>query len=435
MCLTIPAKVISLKDGPIDAPVREIIVKDSRGERAIRAISLPELKVGDWVLYTLDLAVRQVSQEEAQEIIDLLEPKGKIDLSLLNPSFTNVLAKSFSNNLDRSDIIHLLSTEDDMELEALFSEANTLRQANLRDFFCIHGIIEFSSNCVRSCHYCGLRKPSEDVNRYRMLPEEIIKTAIDAVDGRGYKLIVLQSGDDFDYSDDDLVDIVSEIKRRCKVFIFVSVGERSIDCYTRIKAAGASGVLLRFETSNSSIYEALHPGQSLEDRLELLRALKDMGYYIASGFLIGLPGQTVEDIADDILLMKELGIKMVTVGPFIPSEGTPLSSHPAGSALMTLKVTALARLLMPKAKIPVTTALETIESEEGRRLGLSSGANSLMFNLTPEKYRADYKIYPNKYHGKEELWEKYGLFNEELSYKMLEQKMFEAFEPEGPGEL
>ncbi|MBE9536276.1 MAG: [FeFe] hydrogenase H-cluster radical SAM maturase HydE [Proteobacteria bacterium] len=435
MCLTIPAKVISMKEGPIDAPVREIVVEDSRGERSIRAISLPELKVGDWVLYTLDLAVRQVSQEEAQEIIDLLEPRKFVDLSSLSPSFSSVLAKSFSHDLDRSDIIQLLSTEDEIEMEALFSEANTLRQANLRDFFCIHGIIEFSSNCVRSCYYCGLRKPSKDVTRYRMMPEEVVEAAVDAVDGRGYKLIVLQSGDDFDYSDDDLVEIVTEIKSRCKVFIFISVGERSAECYGRMKAAGASGVLLRFETSNPSIYEALHPGQSLEDRLELLPVLKGMGYYIASGFLIGLPEQTVEDIADDILLMKALGIKMVTVGPFIPSEGTPLSAHPAGSALMTLKVTAIARLLMPKAKIPVTTALETIESEEGRRLGLSSGANSLMFNLTPEKYRADYKIYPNKYHGKEELWEKYGLFSEELSYKMLEQKMFEAFEPEDPGEL
>ena len=156
MCLTIPAKVISIKDGKPDAPVREIIVEDSRGERKISAISMPGLKVGDWVLYTLDLAVRQVSQGEAKEIIDLLEPRREIDLSSLSPSFTSVLAKSFSKPLNRDDIIGLLSTENEMEMEALFSEANTLRQTNLHDFFCIHGIIEFSSNCVRSCHYCGL---------------------------------------------------------------------------------------------------------------------------------------------------------------------------------------------------------------------------------------------------------------------------------------
>ena len=219
MCLTIPAKVISVKEAPIDAPVLEIVVEDSRGRRDVRAISLPDLKVGDWVLYTLDLAVRKVSKEEAQEIIDLLEPKGEIDLSLLNPSFTNALTKSFSNNLDRSDIIHLLSTEDEMEMEALFSEANTVRQTNLRDFFCIHGIIEFSNSCVRNCHYCGLRHSSENVSRYSMLPGEIIESVVDAVDGRGYKLIVLQSGDDFSYSDDDLVKIVSEIKRRCKEIV------------------------------------------------------------------------------------------------------------------------------------------------------------------------------------------------------------------------
>jgi len=187
-------------------------------------------------------------------------------------------------------------------------------------------------------------------------------------------------------------------------------------------------VLFRFESSNKEIYDSIHPGQSLDSRMDLLKAMKEMGYYIASGFLIGLPGQSAADIADDILTMKELGVRMVTVGPFIPGDSTPLSGHPAGDATMTLKVTAISRLLMPKAKIPVTTALETIESEEGRRLGLSSGANSLMFNLTPEKYRADYRIYPNKYHGKEEVWEKYGLYREELSYKMLEKKMFEAFE-------
>lgn len=153
-----------------------------------------------------------------------------------------------------------------------------------------------------------------------------------------------------------------------------------------------------------------------------------MGYYVASGFLIGLPGQMVEDIADDILFMKFLGVNMVTVGPFVPCEETPLATHPHGCAEMTLKVTAISRLLMPKAKIPVTTALETIESEEGRRLGLSSGANSLMFNLTPESYRDDYRIYPNKYHGNEAMWEKYSLSRESLSYKMLEKKMLEAFE-------
>ena len=428
MCLTIPAKVISIDDEASASLIRKITVEDSKGRRSLNAIDLPDLAVGDWILYAFDAAVRKVDAVEAREILDLLDNRRHLDISKLDSKYLKTLKACSSGDVSRDQIIELLETQDPLETEALFSEADTIRQSNLRDFFCIHGIIEFSNYCVRSCHYCGLRKDSTDFKRYRMEPEEIIEAVVDAVERRGYKLIVLQSGDDFHYTDDMLVHILEEIKLRCRVFIFMSVGERSTDCYKRMKKAGASGVLFRFETSNETIYNSIHPGQSLTSRIDLLKSMKDMGYYIASGFLIGLPGQSAADIADDILTMKKLGVRMVTVGPFIPSDSTPLSEHPAGDATMALKVTAISRLLMPKAKIPVTTALETIESEEGRRLGLSSGANSLMFNLTPEKYRADYRIYPNKYHGKEEVWEKYGLYREELSYKMLEKKMFEAFE-------
>jgi len=428
MCLTIPAKVISIDDEANASLIRKITVEDSKGRRSLNAIDIPDLAVGDWILYAFDAAVRKVDASEAREILDLLDNRRYLDISRLDGKFLERLKACSSGEADRDQIISLLETEDPLETEALFSEADTIRQANLRDFFCIHGIIEFSSYCIRSCHYCGLRKDSTHFTRYRMEPGEVVDAVVDAVERRGYKLIVLQSGDDFYYTDDMLVHILEEIKKRCRVFIFVSVGERSVDCYRRMKAAGASGVLFRFETSNKKIYGAMHPGQSLESRLDLLKAMKAQGYYIASGFLIGLPGQEVADIADDILKMKELGVRMITIGPFIPGDSTPLSGHPAGDATMALKVTAISRLLMPKAKIPVTTALETIESEEGRRLGLSSGANSLMFNLTPERYRGDYRIYPNKYHGKEEVWEKYGLYREELSYRMLEKKMFEAFE-------
>lgn len=428
MCLTIPAKVLSINDYGYDSLISNVTVEDSRGIRQIKALAMPELRVGDWVLYAYDTAVRKVDEAAAREIIELLEPRKYIDLSKLDSVFIDILKNHSTREFTRDEIIRLLGTEDQEEMDTIFSEANTLRQVNLKDFFCIHGIIEFSNHCVRDCFYCGLRRSSGEVKRYRMTPDEIVNTVDDAVNRRGYKLIVLQSGDDFYYTDEMLTDIIRNIKKRCKVFIFMSVGERDLECYKAMKAAGASGVLFRFESSNRDIYNSIHPGQSYERRMELLSGMKELGYYIASGFLIGLPGQKVADIADDIITLKRIGINMVTVGPFIPCDGTPLASHPAGNALMTLKVIAVARLLMPKAKIPVTTALETIESEEGRRLGLSSGANSLMFNLTPEKYRGDYRIYPNKYHGREEVWEKYGLFKEELSYKMLEKKMFEEFE-------
>lgn len=428
MCLTIPAKVIAIDNPVPDFPVAKITVEDSKGRKELKSLWLLELKVGDWVLYAYDTAVRRVSEEDAREILDLLEPKKHIDITRLDRGFVEVLKSHTAGTLSRDGIVRLLKTEDPVETETLFAEANTVRQAALKDFFCIHGIVEFSNHCVRGCHYCGLRKGAAGVARYRMTPDEIVSTVEDAVGKRGYKLIVLQSGDDFHYTDETLVDIIRRIKKSSKVFIFMSVGERSLECYRKMKAAGASGSLFRFETSNRELYNSIHPGQSYEKRMVLLKGMKELGYYIASGFLVGLPGQTVEDIAEDILMMKEMKVNMASVGPFIPCVSTPLSTHRAGSAEMTLKAIAILRLLMPKAKIPVTTALETIGNEEGRRLGLSSGANSLMFNLTPEAYRGEYRIYPNKYHGNAEVWEKYGLFNEELSYRMLEKKMFEAFE-------
>ncbi|MBM4054223.1 MAG: [FeFe] hydrogenase H-cluster radical SAM maturase HydE [Planctomycetes bacterium] len=427
MCLTIPAKVVSVENSCAGLPVKRITIRDSKGEKTINALPA-DIRAGDWVLYASDMAVEKISEDDAREILELLEPKRYIDISRLDSAFLEILKACHTRELRREEIIRLLCIGDDAETNALLSEANTIRQARLRDFFCIHGIIEFSNHCVRNCLYCGLRRDSKDIRRYRMAPDEIVNSVYDAVNRRGYKLIVLQSGDDFFYTDDMLCGIIRKIKEKCRVFIFMSVGERSRASYEKMKDAGANGVLFRFETSNKALYSSIHPGQSHDERIALLREMKKMGYFIATGFLIGLPGQTVEDIADDIITTKSIGANMVSVGPFIPSDITPLALHPAGSAAMTLKVTAVSRLLMPKAKIPVTTALETIENEEGRRLGLSSGANSLMFNLTPEKYRDDYRIYPNKYHGKEEFWEKYGLYKEEISYKMLERKMFEAFE-------
>jgi len=427
MCLTIPAKVLHVEDSCPSLPVKKITIRDSKGERTINALP-DDLRVGDWVLYASNLAVEKISEEDAKEILELLEPYNYIDISRLDSVFLEILKACHTRELRREEIIRLLNASEGAELNALFSEANTIRQAKLRDFFCIHGIVEFSNYCARNCLYCGLRRDSNDVRRYRMMPDEIVNSVCDAVERRGYKLIVLQSGDDFYYSDDVLCGIIRNIKERCRVFIFMSTGERSSTSYEKMKDAGANGVLFRFETSNKQLYNSIHPGQSYDERLELLREMKKMGYFIATGFLIGLPGQTVDDIADDIITTKSTGVNMVTVGPFIPADSTPMASYPPGSATMTLKVTAVSRLLMPLSKIPVTTALETIENEEGRKLGLSSGANALMFNLTPEKYRSDYRIYPNKYHGKEEFWEKYGLYKEEMSYKMLEKKMTEAFE-------
>jgi biotin synthase len=273
---------------------------------------------------------------------------------------------------------------------------------------------------------------------------EIVKIASRAVNDIGYKMLVLQSGIDMWYTDEMLVGIIEKIKAKSRCFIFMSVGERSVECYQKMKQAGANGVLFRFETSNQKLYEKLHPqntlkgGQvwspafrqsqgltlkgGLQNRLTLLKEMKKMGYYISSGPIIGLPGQTIEDLADDILMMKRLGVGMVSMGPFVPCDNTPLAREPHGDVELSLKMIAVLRLLMPKARIPVTTALETLDPQNARKRGLQSGANSLMFNLTPKKYRSKYKIYPNKFYGRNKDLEDFALYKEKESWEMLEKE-------------
>jgi biotin synthase len=416
MCLTIPAKVIKIKNN-------KAIIRSGDSEKEIDISLVKNLKIGDWVLHTVGTVIKRISQQDAQEIIDLLESHINIKISRLQPRFRKILKKARLGRLTKAEIVYLLKISDPIEKEALFAEANTVRQAYLKDFFCIHGIIEFSNYCKNDCFYCGLRRENQNISRYRMTIDEIVTTADEAVNKKGYKLLVFQSGDDRFYDDDALVEMITKIKKRCRVFIFMSVGERGYRVYQRMKKAGADGTLFRFETSNPKLYKALHPSQSFRSRIEHLKWMRQLGYFIASGGLIGLPGQTVEDLANDILLMKKIGENMVSMGPFVPCDNTPLVKEPCGDKEMNLKMIAVSRLLMPKVKIPVVTALETLDPGQGRRRALQAGANSLMFNLTPSKYRPYYKIYPNKFFDNEKMWEKYGLFKEELSYKMLEKRM------------
>jgi biotin synthase len=415
MCLTIPAKVINLEKG-------QAAIKDADSARKIDISLVPNIKIGDWILYINSLAIKKISLKDAGEILGLLGSGPRINISRLSDKFRNIIEASRIRDLSREEIIYLLNAEG-LEKEALFSEANIIRKAHLKDLICIHGIIEFSNFCKNDCLYCGLRKENQKIKRYRMGIDEIVRVAERAVNKKGYKLLVLQSGEDYFYSDDMLAELIKKIKERCRVFIFMSTGERGYDCYRKMKEAGASGVLFRFETSNPSLFKKLHPrGKNLKSRLEHLGFMKELGYFIATGSIIGLPGQTTEDLADDILLIKEWA-HMVSMGPLIPCNNTPLARQPHGDPEMNLKMIAVLRLLMPETRIPVVTALETLLGEEGRKKALSAGANSLMFNLTPPKYRPLYKIYPDKFFKKEEIWEKYGLFKYEESYQMLERRM------------
>jgi biotin synthase len=268
-----------------------------------------------------------------------------------------------------------------------------------------------------------------------MDPEEIIERAVSAVKDRGFKLIVLQSGEDPFYTSEMLASIIREIKARSRVFIFISAGERGLGFYRTLREAGASGALLRFETSNPRLFRRLHPGgkapaKDLDNRIRHLAFLKDLGYYIATGSLTGLPGQTLEDIAGDILLTKKWA-NMVSTGPFLPSPGTPLGASPRPASELYLKTIAATRLIMKKARIPVVTAFETLEGAGARKKAFSCGANSLMINLTPRPYRDLYALYPGKAFSDEEddVFVRNGLFRFEGSFKMLEEKMLSEFGP------
>lgn len=351
-------------------------------------------------------------------------PYQKIDISKLNGKFKDIIQISKSRDLIKDEIIYLLQTKG-LEQEALFSEANLVRKIYIKDFICIHGIIEFSNFCKNDCFYCGLRKENRTLLRYRMNIDDIVDIAHKAVTEAGYKLLVLQSGEDYFYTDDMLEEIIKKIKEKCRVFIFISIGERGYKCYERLKKAGASGTLFRFETSNSELFKRLHPqGKNLENRFGHLRFMKELGYFIATGSIIGLPGQTIEDLAEDILTTKKW-THMVSTGPFVPCDNTPLANLAHGDIEMNLKTIAILRLMMRNARIPVVTALEILAGEDGRKRALQAGANSLMFNLTPANYRPFYKIYPDKFFQKETIWQKYGLFKYEESYKMLEERMQE----------
>lgn len=418
MCLTIPGKVIEIKD-------KNALLKTSNGVRRINIGLISRVKVGDWLLASTDLAVKKIKARDAEEILELLAGNKVTDVKNVSQKFKEILQAAQTRNLKKEEIIYLLKA-DGPEKETLFSEADAVRKENLKDFICLHAIIEFSNYCANNCFYCGLRRDNETNKRYRMSVPEIVKVANEAVNKIGYKMLVLQSGVDKWYTDKMLVDLVKKIKAKCRCFIFISVGERSADCYKKMKRAGANGVLFRFETSNEKLYNKLHPEDTLKgglkNRLELLGKMKKMGYYISSGPIIGLPGQTIEDLADDILMMKKLGVGMASMGPFIPCDNTPLADKSHGEVELALKMIAVSRLVMPKSRIPVTTALETLDPKNARKRGLQGGGNSLMFNLTPAKYRSKYKIYPNKFHGRDKDLEDFALYKGKESWEMLERE-------------
>lgn len=296
-----------------------------------------------------------------------------------------------THQLEREEIVALLG--DDRHNDELFAAADRVRHRYVGDEVHLRGLIEFSNICRQNCLYCGLRRDNQQVSRYRIEPEVIIEFARKAKE-YGYKTVVLQSGEDVSFDVDTMRHIIREIKK-LDLAITLSIGEKSREEYAAYKEAGADRYLLRIETTDKKLYEDLDPGMNFENRLRCLRDLKELGYEVGTGGLIGLPGQTLASLADDILFFKNMDADMIGVGPFIPNPDTPLRDAAGGTFTLSRKVMAVIRLLMPDINIPATTAMETLDPN-GRVLALKSGANVVMPNVTEGDYRRMYALYPGK---------------------------------------
>ena len=334
-------------------------------------------------------------------------------------------------SIARTHVLGWLRETDSARLESLWREADRVRRQHVGDEVHLRGLIELSSYCRRDCHYCGIRS-GRKIERYRMTEEEIME-CVRTAQKLEYGTVVLQSGEDLGLTTGFITHLVRRIKTETPLAVTLSLGERSPDELKKWREAGADRYLLKHETSDPALFRLIHPhlnplpsrerkpeeapsprrgegrgeGSSLNERIELLRHARALGYEIGSGVMVGIPGQSYESLADDIMLFRELDLEMVGVGPYIAHPDTPLGreaaalSLPAGEQVpatdvMTTKVIALTRLTCPDVNIPATTALATVNNENGRELGLERGANVWMPNLTPVKYRKLYDIYPDK---------------------------------------
>lgn len=295
--------------------------------------------------------------------------------------------------LSGAEIVALLES-DPAQSQELFELADGIRRRYMGDWVHLRALIEFSNICKRQCDYCGLRAGNGAIDRFRMPLEEIV-ACVRKAERMGIKSVVLQSGEDPWYTIERVEELIRAVKAASQVAITLSLGEWSREDYRRMRRAGADRYLLKHETAEADLFRSLHPDGVLAERLQCLRDLAAEDFQVGSGCMVGLPGQTTEMLAKDVLLFKELDVDMIGIGPFIPSPHTPLAHFPAGSVDMTLKMVAVTRIVTKNAHMPATTALTTLDPM-GREKAWAAGANVVMPLLTPIHYREHYQIYPDR---------------------------------------
>ncbi|MDD4558174.1 MAG: [FeFe] hydrogenase H-cluster radical SAM maturase HydE [bacterium] len=292
------------------------------------------------------------------------------------------------------EMTDIFATDDEDIRRTLFEVADRVRHKSVGDAVYLRALVEFSNHCRNNCSYCGIRPGNRQVKRYRMEPEEIVE-ALAVAHRLNIGTAVLQSGEDLWYDTGKIVWMIREIKERYGMAVTLSLGERSYEDYQAFREAGADRYLLRHETSDPELYAGLHPGMTLQHRLCCLRQLKELGYQTGSGNMVGLPGQTCLSLAHDVAFIRDMGLEMAGIGPFIPAEDTPLSNAECGTLDVVLREVALLRLNSPLLMIPATTAVATLDPQ-GRQQALQCGANILMPNFTPLRYRERYRLYAGK---------------------------------------
>ena len=300
------------------------------------------------------------------------------------------------NSLSKEEIVYILKNIDSEHKDILIEYANKTRHSIFGSKVYMRGLIEFSNICKNDCMYCGIRASNKNVERYRLSLEEILDCCKEGYK-LGYRTFVLQSGEDLYFNDERLIEIIKNIRKLYSnnVAITLSIGERTFDSYKKLFDAGTDRFLLRQEAANIKLYEKFHPLMDYHNRVDCLLNLKKIGFQTGAGFMVGLPTQSYEDLAEDLLFLKKLNPEMIGIGPFIPHSETPLKSEFGGTVEDTITMIAFARLLLPKSLIPATTAMGTLHPK-GRELALKAGANVVMPNLTPTNVREKYQLYDNK---------------------------------------
>lgn len=284
--------------------------------------------------------------------------------------------------------------------QALYERADKVRAENMGDDIFLRGIVEFSNICANKCHYCGIRAPNKNISRYHMDADEIMAIAHKMGEWQ-HGTIVLQSGEANSPEENRFIeDIIRRIKKETPLAVTMSVGNRPKEVYARWREAGMDRYLLRFETTDPALFAKMHPDCTLEERIACLHSLRELGVQVGSGFMIGVPGETLDILANNILLCRELDLDMIGIGPFIPHPDTPFANEKnayENDKDMFFVAVATLRLFNPDAHIPATTAFDAVfPNHEGRNLVLQRGANVFMPNNTPQKYRGEYLLYPNK---------------------------------------